>query len=136
MVRALAERAELDEMAGNCESLRRAGKCGEKKDAMRMKLMNVEWLRRCVDFARGGIAACLPAMLVAGARPVCLGACALGRLASSAIIRDPSGLPMRESGGMVDALALGASGATRESSSLSFRTSGSNGTGMSMRIGQ
>ena len=33
----------------------------------------------------------------------------------------------RESGGMVDALALGASGVTRESSSLSFRTS-SNGT--------
>lgn len=31
---------------------------------------------------------------------------------------------MRESGGTVDALALGASGATRESSSLSFRTSG------------
>ena len=28
----------------------------------------------------------------------------------------------RESGGMVDALALGASGETRESSSLSFRT--------------
>ena len=32
----------------------------------------------------------------------------------------------RESGGMVDALALEASGATRESSSLSFRTSDSN----------
>jgi hypothetical protein len=33
---------------------------------------------------------------------------------------------LRESGGMVDALALEASGATRESSSLSFRTSDSN----------
>ena len=51
----------------------------------------------------------------------------IGALRSFGIINPPfrAGL-LRESGGMVDALALEASGATRESSSLSFRTSDSN----------
>lgn len=69
--------------------------------------------------------------------PVPSAAPRVGQLLISAIIeRLFPRRPMRESGGMVDALALGASGATRESSSLSFRTSGSNGTGISIRIGQ
>ena len=55
----------------------------------------------------------------------------VGRLLISAIIElHFPGAPESESGGMVDALALGASGATRESSSLSFRTSGANALGI------